>query len=187
MRSFIFVLAALGLSACQSYSPQRYTAVPDNTPVLQAISAGKIKVEAFILSTPFDAICRGGANIDPPINMSFQQYLQIALADELKMAGIYDEKNPNVVLSGSIEKLSFSSTKGLTNGEWDIGLKVTSSNGKAAYVSEHFQFESAFEGSSACRRTAEAFLPAVQNLIAKRVRGEQFRALLGISQVTPGK
>lgn len=180
MKAFVIVLAVFGLSACQSYSPQRYTAVPDNTPVLRAISAGKIKVDAFELSTTFDARCRGGANIDPPVNMTFQQYLQTALADELKVAGVYDEKSPNVVLSGSIDKLSFSSTKGLTNGEWNIGLKVTSSNGKAAYVSELYQFESAFEGGSACRRTAEAFLPAVQNLIAKLVRSDQFRTLLGI-------
>jgi len=112
--------------------------------------------------------------------MTFQSYLQTALADELKVAGPYDEKNPKIVLFGNIDKLAFSSTKSLTNGEWIIGLRVTSSNGMSAYVSERYQFESAFEGGSACRRTAEAFLPAVQNIIAKLVRSAEFRSLIGI-------
>lgn len=178
MKPFVIALAALSLSACQSFSPQRYTAVPDNTLVLRSLSAGKVKVNPFSLTTTFDASCRGGTNIDPPVNMTYQSYLQTALADELKVAGLYDEKNPNVVLSGSIDRLAFSSTKSLTNGEWTIGLKVSSSNGMSAYVSEIYQFESAFEGGSACRRTAEAFLPTVQELIAKLVRTTEFRALL---------
>lgn len=152
--------------------------MPDNLPVLRALPQGKVKVDPFILTTTFDASCRGGANIDPPINMTYQGYLQAALADELKVAGLYEEKSPRVVLSGSIDKLTFSSTKSLTNGEWSMGLKITSSNGKSVYASELYQFESGFEGGTACRRTAEAFLPAVQNLIAKLIRTAEFRALL---------
>jgi hypothetical protein len=178
LRLLFIVLAALFLSACQSFSPQRYTAVPDNAPVLRAMPDGKVKVDAFILTATFDASCRGGVNIDPPVNMTFQSYLQAALADELKVAGLYEEKSPRIVLSGSIDQLTFSSTKSLTNGEWSIGLKITSSNGKSAYASELYQFESAFEGGTACRRTAEAFLPAVQSLIAKLIRTAEFRALL---------
>lgn len=182
MKFFIIVFTALSLSACQSFSPQRYTAVPDNTSVLRTLSAGKVKVTPFLLMATFDAACRGGANIDPPINMTYQGYLQTALADELKVAGLYDEENPNVVLSGSIDKLAFSSVKSLTNGEWSIGLNLTSSNGRSVYVSEIYQFESALEGGSACRRTAEAFLPAVQQLIAKLVRSEEFRAMINTSK-----
>ena len=180
MKALTIALAALSLSACQSFSPQRYTAVPDNAPVLRALTGGTAKIGPFVMSTTFDASCRGGANIDPPINMTFEGYLQAALADELKVAGLYNEKNPKVVLSGNIDKLAFSSTKGLTNGEWLIGLRVSSSNGRSAYMSELYQFESAFEGGSACRRTAEAFLPAVQNVIAKLVRSAEFRSLFGI-------
>jgi len=176
--TIILALAALGLSGCQSYAPQRYTAMPDNTPVLKALLTGAIKVDPFIISSTFDASCRGFGDITPPVNMSFQGYIQTALADELKVAGLYDEKNPKVVLSGSIDRLNFSSSKGLTNGEWNIDLKITSSNGRSMYVSESFQFESAFNGDIACRRTAEAFLPAVQDLITKIVRDTEFRRLL---------
>ncbi len=178
--NFTLALIALGLSGCSSYAPQRYTAMPDNTPILKALSVGSIKVNPFVLSITFDAMCRGVGDITPPVNMTIQSYLQTALADELKVAGLYDEKNPKFVLSGNIDRLNFSSSKGLTNGEWNIGLTITSSNGKSMYASESYQFESAFEGFTACRRTAEAFLPAVQNLIAKIVRSTDFRPLLGI-------
>jgi hypothetical protein len=39
-------------------------------------------------------------------------------------------------------------------------------------------FESGFNGETACKRSAEAFLPAVQNLIAKLIRSPEFPALL---------
>lgn len=149
-------------------------------PVLKALPSGKVKVDPFTLAFTFDASCRGGVNIDPPVNMTYQGYLQAAIADELKVAGLYEEKSPRIVLSGSIDRLTFSSTKGIVNGEWSIGLKITSSNGRSAYASELYQFESAFEGGTACRRTAEAFLPAVQSLIAKLIRTAEFRALLEI-------
>ena len=176
----IAVLASLVLSACQSYSPQRYTAVPDNAMVLKALTGATVRVSPFVLSAPFSASCRGGANIDPPVNLSYPGYLQAALSDELKVAGLYSEGSPRVTLSGDINRLEFSSTKSLTNGEWAIGLKITSTNGKVANASVLYKFESGFEGSSACRRTAEAFLPAVQELIAKLVRSAEFRALLEI-------
>lgn len=173
-------LAVLALSGCQSYSPQRYTAMPDNTPVLKALPVGSIKVAPFVLSASYSAICRGVGDITPPVNMTIQSYLQTALADELKVASLYEEKNPKIVLSGNIEALSFSSTKSLTSGEWNIGLRLASSNGKSMYASESYQFESAFEGGTACRRTAEALLPAVQSLISNIVRSADFRSLLEI-------
>ena len=176
----IIAFAALMLTACESYSPPRYAVPQENTPVLKTMSAARIRVSAFTLATPFEGSCRGTINIDPPVGMSYQQYFQNALADELRAAGIYEEARPTVVLSGTIEKLAFSSTVGVTNGEWNISVRITSSNGKSASFSEFFSFESTFAGRSACRRIAEAFQPAVQNLIGKAVRSTQFRSLIGI-------
>lgn len=171
-------LAVLVLSACESYAPQRYAPVPDNTPVLRSIGLGNIKVESFIMSAAFAATCRGGITVDPPVNMTFQGYLQTALADELKVAGLYNAISPRVVLSGDLDILEFSSIKNLTRGEWSIGLRISSSNGRSTHVFERYEFESGFGGITACRRSAEAFLPAVQSLISKLVRSREFRALI---------
>ena len=179
LKLVILLILTLALSACGSLSPQRYTAVPDNTPLLRAMGPNQVKVERVTLAIAFSSTCRGGVTIDPPVNMTFEEYVRSALADELKVAGLYSDVGPRIVLTGTIDELSFSSTKSVTQGEWHVGLKVTSSNGRSLRVSEHYQFESGFSGESACRRTAEAFLPAVQNLIAKLIRSAEFRALIG--------
>jgi hypothetical protein len=126
----------------------------------------------------FDNSCRAVGPISPPDNMSFELYLQKALADELKVAGKFDDKTPKVTLSGVVEQLSFSSSRGLTGGSWDIGLRINSSNGKSNFVSEHYEFNSGFIGDTACKQTAEAYLPAVQNIIGKLVKSSEFLALV---------
>ena len=112
--------------------------------------------------------------------MSFEAYIQKALADELKVAEIFDDKMPNITLAGVVERLAFSSMRGLTGGSWDIGLKVSSSNGKSLAVSEHYEFNSCFTAGTACRQTAEAYLPAVQNLIGKLVMSPEFKGLVSL-------
>ena len=91
---------------------------------------------------------------------------------------MFDDKAPKATLSGVVEQLNFSSSRGLTGGEWNILLRVTSSNGKSMSVSEHYEFESGFIADTACKQTAEAYLPAVQNLIGKLVKASEFRSLL---------
>jgi hypothetical protein len=45
-------------------------------------------------------------------------------------------------------------------------------------VSEHYEFNSGYTAETACRQTSEAFMPAVQDLIAKIVKSPDFRALV---------
>ena len=180
MKNIVLALSALALSACSTYMPQRYGISADNNVALKAISAGNINVGAFKGPANFDNSCRAAGPIAPPDNMSFEAYIQKALADELKVAGKYDDKTPKITLSGVVEQLAFSSSRGLTGGSWDIGLRVNSSNGKSTYVSEHYEFNSGFIADTACKQTAEAYFPAVQNLIGKLVKAPEF-----VSLVTP--
>lgn len=180
MKKLIFALLALALSACSTYMPQRYSISADNNVALKAIESGNINVGAFKGPTNFDNNCRAAGPIAPPDNMSFEAYIQKALADELKVAGKYDEKMPKITLSGVVEQLAFSSSRGLTGGSWDIGLRIHSTNGKSIYVSEHYEFNSGFVADTACKQTAEAYFPAVQNLIGKLVKSPEF-----IDLVTP--
>ncbi len=90
---------------------------------------------------------------------------------------MFDDQSPNSP-TGVVEQLSFSSSRGLTGGIWDIGLRVNSSNGKSNFVSEHYEFNSGFDALTACKQTAEAYLPAVQNLIGKLVKSADFRGLV---------
>jgi hypothetical protein len=178
VKKLILVLSALALSACSTFMPQRYSISADNNVALKAIAAGSINVGAFKRPASFNNSCRAAGPIAPPDNMSFEAYIQKALADELKVAGKFDEKTPKITLSGIIEQLAFSSTRSLTGGSWDIGLRVNSSNGKSIYVSEHYEFNSGFLADTACKQTAEAYFPAVQNLIGKLVKSPEFVALV---------
>ena len=178
MKKIALVLSILAVSACSTYTPQRYSISADNNVALKAIGVGNINVGAFSGPKVFDNACRGAGPIAPPDNISFEMYIQKAFADELKVAGVFDDKTPKMILTGAVEKLSFSSSRGLTGGEWDISLRVNSSNGKSVSVSEHYEFESGFSAITACKQTAEAYLPAVQNLIGKVVKSPDFKLLL---------
>lgn len=181
MKKSVFVLLALmvfSLTACSTFMPQRYSISADNHVTLKSIGAQNISVGTFKGPTDFDAMCRGAGPIAPPDGMSFEAYIQNALADELKVAGIFDKQSPKVTLTGIVDQLAFSSSRGLTGGSWDIGLRVNSSNGKYILVSEHYEFNSGFNAITACKQTAEAYLPAVQNLIGKLVKSPDFKGLL---------
>jgi hypothetical protein len=110
--------------------------------------------------------------------MNHTAYFKKALEDELKVAGAFAQSSPKVTLSGSVNKLSFSSMRGLTGGSWDIDVTLASSNGKRMTASERYEFESGFVADTACKQTAEAYMPAVQNLIGKIVKSLDFKALI---------
>ncbi|BBJ00107.1 hypothetical protein FGKAn22_17990 [Ferrigenium kumadai] len=171
-------VVAISLSACSTYMPQRYSINADTNVALKTIDAGNINVGSFKGPAKFDNSCRAAGPIAPPDSLSFEAYIQKALADELKVAGKFNDSTPKVTLSGTVEQLEFSSSRGLTGGSWDIGLKVSSSNGKSTYISEHYEFNSGFVADTACKQTAEAYLPAVQNLIGKLVKNPEFKSLV---------
>jgi len=166
------------LNACSTYVPPRYSISADNNVALRSMEADRINVGAFSGPATFDESCRAAGPIAPPDGMTFAAYIRKALIDELKIANKFEETVPAVVLSGSVDELAFSSSRGLTGGAWDIGLTVKSSNGGSLFVSEHYEFESGFIADTACLQTARAFSPAVQDLIGKIVRSPEFPVLV---------
>jgi hypothetical protein len=178
MRFLTCAVLALGLVGCSTYMPQRYSIAADNNVALKGLGADNIAVGPFTKSGQFDNFCRGAGPISPPDDVGFEGYIRKALADELKVAGIYKEKAPGVTLTGNVDQLSFSSARGLTGGSWDVGLTLRSSNGRSMSSSEHYEFNSGFAADTACKQTAEAFLPTVQNLIGKIVQASEFKTLV---------
>ncbi len=172
------LLLALVLSACAT--PAKYTPRADIGDALKQNFKDTVNVGTFKAPEGFSSMCRLSGPIYPPdYNMTFEGYIQNALIEELKAAGKFDDQKPKVVLSGAVEKLAFSTTaNGVSGGTWDIGLRVTSSNGKSTVVSEHYEFDASIMGDIACGQATEAFLPAVQNLISKLVTSSDMPMLL---------
>ena len=175
MKKTTATLAILALGACSTFEPPRYNILVDNNVALKSIAVGGINVGRFKRPYAFDNACRAGGHIVPPDNLTFEAYIQKAVADELSIAGMFDDKTPKITLTGEVERLSFSSWRGINGGEWDIGIRITSTNGKSMSVSHRYEFNIA---GNPCQQTAQAFLPAVQDLIGKLVKAHEFRGLL---------
>ncbi|WP_152981043.1 hypothetical protein [Stenotrophomonas koreensis] len=108
--------------------------------------------------------------------MTIPQFVQKAINDELKMAGLYSEQNNP--LYGEITKIAFSSTAGLTNGWWNIALTLKGTSGQSASTEVTYNFKSGFDAITACNQTAQALGPAVQDLIKQLVADPKFAALI---------
>ena len=172
------ITAALMLNGCSTYTTPRYGINADTNVALKSLGDTGLSVGAFTGPATFDNACRAAGPLSPPDGMSHTGYVKKALEDELKVAGLYVANSPRLTLSGVVNKVSFPSTRTLTGGSWDIDLRLKSSNGKSMSVVEHYEFESGFVADTACKQTAEAYFPAVQNLLGKAVRSSEFKALV---------
>lgn len=177
MSRFFPVLVFLLLSACSSYTVPRYSIDAESVAALRSGLAGKVRVGDFVQAVQIDDMCRGVGPIAPPDNLSFAGYIKRALESELKVAGIYSTSPSDPMIRGNLMNLNFSSTRGMTGGAWDIAIVVSSSNGQHSGFNEHYEFASGFDGWTACRQTADAFMPAVQNLVRTIVSSPDFRRL----------
>lgn len=174
----IALSVAVLLAGCSTYTTPRYSINADTNVTLKSLGVSNVAIGTFAGPVNFDTGCRAAGPLAPPDGMTHTDYFKKALEDELKVAGAHASGEPNVTLSGAVEKLSFSSSRGLTGGSWDIGVTLSSSNGKTMKATEYYEFQSGFVADTACKQTAEAYMPAVQNLIQKIVRAPEFKTLV---------
>jgi hypothetical protein len=179
VRPALAILATtLVLSACETPTTQRYAISADNDQAIKATGVTGIGVETFVAPKEFSANCRALGPMKVADDLTHTQYIQKAFEDELKIGGAYAANAPRVTLGGNVNRLEFSSSKGLTDGYWLIDLSLHSTNGKTLDVSENYGFHSGFIATEACRNTAEAYSRAVQDLVGKAVKSPGFAGLL---------
>src|SRR5690625_349079 len=173
----IILLAAMSVFAtgCSTYATDRYTISMDNVVALRSLNGQTINVGEFSASAPDkrSIVCRAVGPIKPPDGELFSEYIRKAFLDELRMAEVYSDAAP-VTITGNLNSIDFSSG----NGTWNLSLTVNSSNGNSMSVSEEFSYTTSFYGETACNQTAQALMPAVQNLVGKVVRSAEFPALV---------
>lgn len=174
----VMVLAAAALTGCETPTTQRYAISADNNQAIKALGVSNVGVGTFQPPADFSANCRALGPLKVSDGMSHTQYIQKAFEDEFKVAGVFASKDASATLTGKVNQLEFSSSKGLTGGYWKIDVTLTSSNGKSLPVNEYYEFSSGFSAPEACRNSAEAFSRAVQNLVGKAVRDPAFPALV---------
>lgn len=89
------------------------------------------------------------------------------------MAQVY-QPNAGSVIDGRLEALSFSS---VSPASWDITMSVKSTTSPGYTVSVKYPFETSWTAYSACKNVADAFGPAVQELLKEVVTHPQFASL----------
>jgi hypothetical protein len=170
----LFVTTIL-LSGCSTYSANRYSISVDNVTALRSLNGQTLNVGAFSATVPGqkEIMCRGVGPIKTPDGEPFAEYVRKALLDELKISNSYSPSSL-VTIAGNLDEIDFSSN----TGSWKLALTVKASNGKSMSVSENYSYTTSFYGETACNQTAQAFMPAVQNLVGKIVRSPEFVALV---------
>ncbi|MCA3186305.1 hypothetical protein [Cupriavidus sp.] len=172
--TIVVVLSSI-FAGCSTYPVPRYSASASTVESLRANAPARASVGTFTATgeNRSEITCRGVGPIKAADGETFADYAKKALMSELRMAGLYSDAAP-VTLTGNVTHLDFSSTEG----HWDIGLTVTSSNGATVSQTVKHNYPVNFAGEVACNTTAQAFMPAMQDAISAVVSDPNFPALL---------
>ena len=174
------LIAAVALLAgCSTTNSIPYKASTSNVITIQntlKASNTKVTLGTFSLSNGVEEelLCRlmGPVKIAPGKTMS--TFIKEAFQEELFLAQAYDTNAP-VVIEGRIERLSFSS---ISPANWEIAMRVTSNKSPGYTVAVKYNYDTSFDAWSACKNVANAFAPAVQELLRQVVSNPQFTQLV---------
>jgi hypothetical protein len=177
-KALLAVLSTVAITGCSTYAVPRYSVAADNVVTLRAVPNSGISVGAFSQApipnqNPNTIMCRGVGPIKTPDGETFADFVRTSLVSELKIAGVYAAGSP-VQLTGRLDNIDFSSV----SGAWNLGLTVQSSNGRSLSIAEKYEYSSSYFGETACNQTAQALMPAVQDLLGKLVQAPSFPSLL---------
>jgi hypothetical protein len=180
MRHLLLFVIVVTLTACSSYITSRYSINVDTNIALRDIGLNGISVGPIKGPAEYASVCRLSGvypmSVIMPDGMSVGEYFKKALIDELKQAWMYVEQPARINITGVINQAEFSS--GMVNASWNISVTLFSSNGKTMNASERYEFKGSFDNDSSCFNVANAFMPAMQNLIQKIVQSPEFKNLL---------
>lgn len=176
MRSFWTVIAlTIFISGCSTYAANRYAVSVDNVTALKKLNDTQISVGQFTATKSgiTEIMCRGLGPIKTPDGETFENYIRKAFIDELKLAELYS-KNSSIMLTGNLDHIDFSSNSGI----WNLAVTIKSTNGKAITASENYSYTTSFYAETACDQTAQALMPAIQDLISNIIRDPKFSSLI---------
>jgi hypothetical protein len=172
-----YLIALIGplLLGCSTYSAVRYSPMAETVAMLRTHRGTQVNVGRFTARNPRGAsiVCRLGAPIQTPDDEPFEEFVRKAFVAELLLAELYAPTAP-VALTGVLDEFDFSTTEG----RWKITLVLSSSNGQELTVTETYDYGFHFMGDVACRQTAHALTPAIQNLVRSAVQHPDFAGLL---------
>lgn len=183
MRAFVVAVAALGLVGCSTYQVPKYSVSVQNAEAFKAIGPVKLSVASFTgegNGAKGEIGCRAVGPIKTPTGETYAAYVQQALVDELKVAGVYAD-DAKVQIQGKLAAIDFKSGPGPAS--WKLTLVVTVGADPSFTLERTYGFESSFIGEKGCALTSQAFMPAVQDLMNALAKDPSFAKLVAQGKV----
>ena len=174
-----FVISCvLLITGCATTNSIPYKASTSNVITIQNTlksNNSKVTLGDFTIANGVDQElnCRllGPVKVSPGKTLS--AYIKDAFQEELFLAQAYDTA-ASVKINGVIEKISFSS---VSPANWEVVMRISSNKAAGYTVAVKYDYDTSFDAFSACRNVADAFAPAVQELLKKVVTHPQFAQL----------
>jgi hypothetical protein len=175
----VLCLGAL-VAGCETTNSIPYKASTDNVVTMQRTfkSQGKtVNLGAITMAPGVDEspLCRLMGPVKVAPGKTLAQYIHDAFQEELFMAQVYDPAAP-VTITAEVQAISFSS---VSPASWDIKMLVKSNLSAGYTVETHYGFDTSWTAYSACKNVADAFGPAVQDLLKQVVSNPGFAGLAG--------
>lgn len=183
MRNLMKTVVVAGIAAllvgCSTTNSIPYKASTSNVITLQNTlkqSNTKVNLGTFSLGNGIDEelMCRMLGPVKVAPGKSLSTFIKEAFQEELFLAQAYDTNAP-VTIEGRIEKLAFSS---VSPANWEITMRVSSNKSTGYSVAIKYNYDTSFDAWSACKNVADAFSPAVQELLRQVVSNPQFAQLV---------
>ena len=176
--TYAVIGSALLAAGCETTNSIPYKASTTNVITIQQsmqaqgkkVSIGQVDAATGVDQNPN---CRLVGPVTVAPGKSLAQYIKEAMTEELFLAQVY-QPNAASVLDARIEELSFSST---SPAYWSIKLNVKSNQSEGYTVAVKYGFDTSWSAQSACKNVADAFGPAIQELLKQVVTNQKFALL----------
>lgn len=168
MKKIIALAAVVLLAGCATYVTGRYSMSPDNVMAVRSWSGVKLNIGDFSeAANVSNKACNYKGAIKTMDGETYSQFIKKALVTELKFGGAYSDSAP-ITITGRLDKVENSTA---FSTDWTLVMTLTSSNGKSTVITEKYNYNGSVFGTAAstCGGLATAFVPAVQDLVAKMI------------------
>ncbi len=176
----VIAIASLALLAagCSTTNSIPYKASTQNVIHIQntfKASNSKVTLGNFSLASGIEEepMCRLMGPVKVAPGKTLPAFIKEAFQEELFLAQAYDTASP-ISIEGQIERLSFSS---VSPAHWDLAMRVSTAKSPGYSVAVKYNFATSFDAWSACKNVADAFSPAVQELLRQVITHPQFSQL----------
>jgi hypothetical protein len=170
----LFAATAIFSTGC-AVSTDRYQSTADNQNRIKEHGLDFSVSEFTANENERKVLCRLANNVEMPDGITFEQYIENAFIEELKMAQKYDPES-GFVINGNLNDVVVSS--GMTDAHWTLDLTVSNKNGESFKVVEKREYRASFVGGIACGYDMpKSFMPTVQNLVQKVINHTKFDSM----------